>query len=251
MLRLLTLLLLGYLPDSLAQQQCSLCFGGGEPNLNNTIGGNPGDTGCSAFANDVEIDADGCRDLQVLGYRWCDCPDYPEEFFCSMCNDGFFAIPNRFKQIPGLDKTCEDRLFVPKTSVDSCDDAMKPGFVCGCPEAEEPHCSICGAGTAEDAKIAYPDALLTINKVGSFTCQELVNQALLGSLTMEQCGLVQAEASETCGCAVLDGLPEETDEVNESIAETPAEVDEEPADSGAKRQEYAIWFLAGAMVWWL
>lgn len=218
----ITLLLLA--GSTTAQQQCPLCFGDAEPNLEKTIGGAPDGPSCGSLVMDVEIDLDGCRELQKLGYQWCDCPEYPKDYFCPMCQGGFVDIPKRFKEIPGMGgKTCDDKLFVKKSS-DSCADAMKPGYVCGCPDAPEPECTICGLAVEEDSKITNPEARLTINNVGSYTCQEFANQAILGSLTTEQCALVQEQAFEACGCVGSD--PSESTEMGPEMGNSTEKADE-------------------------
>lgn len=239
----------------LAQQQCTLCLGGAEANLTKTIGGAPGDPSCSSVASDVEtFDEDSCRELNVVGYRWCGCPDFPVDHYCPMCKDAVSDLPNRFKEIPdGTGKTCDDKLFVPKGSVESCEDATKPGYACGCPEAEEPHCKICGGTVEDDSQITKPDALLTIDGVGSYSCQELVNQALLNNLSDEQCGLVKAEAFETCGCPGTAGetMPEESDTPpEESTTDVPVETDEPTSSSrdSLARREFALIALWGAFL---
>lgn len=235
MQRLLATLLLLAGISTAQQQKCSLCFGDAEPNLEKTIGGAPDGPSCGSLVMDVEIDLDGCRGLQKLGYQWCDCPEYPQDYFCPMCQDGFVDIPKRFKEIPGMGgKTCDDKLFVKSSSVDTCADAMKPGYVCGCPDAPEPECTICGLDVEEDSKITNPEATLTINNVGSYTCQEFANQAILGSLTSEQCALVQEQAFEACGCMrsspsseSTETLPEmnNTSDKADASTEVPVETD--------------------------
>jgi len=120
--------------------QCSLCFGGGEAaNLANTVGGGTANgVPCSELVNNVELaDSDGCRDLQLLGYRYCDCPSYPTDYFCAMCDDASMDIPDRFRVIPGTEDTCEDLLFVKKDSAgDSCDDIQMLSVFCECPGIE-------------------------------------------------------------------------------------------------------------------
>lgn len=234
MMRLSTLLLLLLSTTTTAQtSSCSLCLGGAEANLTKTIGGTPTDPSCAALSSNVEIDEDGCRDLQVLGYRWCDCPDYPEDYYCPMCKNAFTNIPNRFKQIPGTGKTCEDQLFVPKSSVGSCLEAMKPGYVCGCPDADEPYCTICGGSVEGDAQITNPEAMLTINGVGSFSCQELVDQAIVGDLSVDQCGLVQAEAFQVCGCQGNTNTATDSLTTQDGTTEVPVETDEVGSDDSA------------------
>lgn len=202
---------------------CSLCVGGAPANLTKFIGGGTEGVSCGDVATNVILSEDGCFSLQLQGYRYCDCPDYPRDYFCPMCENAFMDIPNRFKTIPGTEDSCDEKLFVRASEVDGdCEEAMKPGFVCGCPGAEEPECKICNGNSNA---ISNPDAQLVISGVGSFTCQELVDQALLGSLDMEQCVLVQAEAFTACGCMeTTDGNEEIPVEDNEDGTTTsPAE----------------------------
>jgi hypothetical protein len=211
MLRSLVFARMLYTQAVTAQEQCPLCLGGAEPNLNLTVGGASDGVSCSLLVTDVELDVDGCRELQLVGYRYCGCPEYPEDYFCPMCKDSFVDIPNRFKMIPGTDISCDDHLFIKASDLSSCDDAMKAGYVCGCPEAEEPFCQVCGGSIEDDENLDQPDALMTISGVGSYTCRELANQALLGILSEEQCLLVKAEAAKACGCAVSNPSNENTE----------------------------------------
>jgi len=233
------LLLLHVLPMTtvlvvvVGQTECTLCFGGDEANLTKTVGGASDGVPCSLLITDVNINEEDCRDLQLLGYRYCDCPSYPAEYFCPMCPNAATDIPNRFQLIPGTDDTCDDQLFVSIDEVDSCDDAMKPGFVCGCPGAIKPDCMICG-GTSNDIS-NVSDERLTIESVGSFTCEEFANQAVLGDLTVEQCALVTEEATSFC-CPSPEEEEEDTtttpspDDTNDTTG-TEAEATTRPEES--------------------
>jgi hypothetical protein len=213
MLRSLVFASLLYPQAVMAQEeQCPLCLGGAEPDLSLTIGGAADGVSCSQLVSDVELDADGCQELQLLGYRHCGCPEYSQDYYCPMCKNSFMDIPNRFMMIPGTDITCDEHLFIKASDLNSCEDAMKAGYVCGCPEAEEPFCQICGGSMEDDENLGTPDALMTISGVGSYTCRELANQALLGSLSAEQCSLVQEQASSACGCVVSNPSTEDTKE---------------------------------------
>ncbi|CAB9502708.1 expressed unknown protein [Seminavis robusta] len=253
-----------YLPIVSAQQQCPLCYGGdAAANLNNTIGGAADGVTCGEFLNDVELDSDDCLNLQLVAYRYCGCPRYPEEFYCPMCKDSFVNIPNKFKTIPGTEKTCDEKLFVKSSEMPSngCSDAMKPGYVCGCPDAEEPFCQICGGSVEDDTKIRNPEATLTINGVGVKTCQQIANEALLGSLSIEQCSLVQAEAFTTCGCEGSEELEANaptsdassknnaTDVPLETDAATPSPTEED--NSAATISNYFWASLLGVVAMWL
>ena len=213
------LLAVSQLLPAICEAQCTLCFGGDDANLTKTVGGAADGVPCSLLISDVNIDEEACRDLQLLGFRYCDCPSYPTEHFCPLCKDSFKDIPNRFKLIPGTDDTCDDKLFVSIDDVESCEEAMKPGFACGCPEAEEPACQICG--DSNDISNFSQDRL-TVNTVGSYMCQEWADQAVLGDLDLEQCALVSAEALEFCGCPrAATEVPEETTSTDMTNATTP------------------------------
>ena len=214
-----------------AQQDsvCSLCFGGEEANLTATVGGAADGVPCSALVNDLLVDEETCRDLQLLGFRYCGCPSYPTDHFCPMCEDSFIDIPVRFQAIPGTPDTCDDRLFVPLEDVDGdCTLAMKPGFACGCPNAEEPACQICG-GQSNDITNLSLDGIL-VQTIGSFTCQEWADQAVLGDLDTEQCALVTDAVADIC-CppveeeeeVVLDTGSDMGDEEESLVAESDSE----------------------------
>lgn len=209
--------------DNNNDEVCSLCFGGDDANLTATVGGAVDGVPCSALTeNLVGIDPTSCRDLQLLGFRYCDCPSYPTEHYCPMCEGSFTNIPVRFQAIPGTQDTCDDRLFVSMDDVDGdCALAQKPGFACGCPNAQPPACQIC-AGTSNDVTNMSLDGIL-VQTIGSFTCQEWADQAVLGDLSdTDQCALVTEAVADIC-CSVVEEEEEDTTAEDSDIMGDPEE----------------------------
>ena len=122
---------------------CTICQDGSTPS------GAFGDVDCLEYQSDLAtIDATNplCTEFQVQGYRNCNCPTFPSDQYCSLCNDGFYQIPNENRRVPLLEKTCSEILF---TSVDSgdCDTNAAAAYYCGCPNAvKNTDCDFCSDG---------------------------------------------------------------------------------------------------------
>lgn len=193
---------------------CTLCIGGEDANLTATVGGAADGVPCAALVDNLEgITPQACQDLQLLGFRYCGCSSYPTDAFCPMCQDAVTDLPVRFQLIPGGGgDTCDDRLFVPVDDVDgNCSLAQKPGYACGCPNAEIPACQICGGESNDITTNPLSEDRVTVPTIGSFTCQEWANQAVLGDLDdIDQCALVTDAVTEVC-CRPVEVVDEETD----------------------------------------
>lgn len=203
-LRVLLLLLIAVVANSqqTTGEECTLCYDGSAANLELTIGGGSGGVKCSTLIEDVQgLSVDACLQLQMLGYTDCACPTYPSQY-CSMCDNDFTAIPNPNTLIPGTATKCSDRLFVKTNETFTCDDAKKPGYVCGCPDAIEPTCNICGSTNSQPTEW---NAQVIADGIGSYTCEELYHQTLLLELVAgDQCTSVQSVAKDVCKCTTND-----------------------------------------------
>ena len=137
---------------SLAAAQCTICSDGSPPN------GKFGGIDCAAFEADLvhtASDSETCRLLQLEAFQACNCPEYPTEQFCPLCENGFFDIadPKRpivvWKNDDGSFLMCEDVLFGDTSVEGQCELYAGASYYCGCPDAEPPTstCSLCGSSS--------------------------------------------------------------------------------------------------------
>jgi hypothetical protein len=182
-------------------------------------------------ANPKEITLEACMNIQALTKEPCGCLSRPAPdtsmlndvipFECSICGKGVMTNPDGVVTTPqGQAARCNALEANAKTiPEDICPDIQQISKEpCGCTSDEtepaeevEPWfgdddsgvCHVCG-GAAK--KVGNPSSMVT-TPIGMFTCYSLVKAGLDGTISMDDCGAVQASAEEECGCYIDTPTP--------------------------------------------
>lgn len=162
----------------IASQSCTLCSDGSTSMQTTTAMIGP--VRCSymeSLVGNLDTTSSTCEEMNLIGYRYCDCPTYPEDIFCSMCSNGSYDIPNLKLKIPLTNETCENYLFSKRADEpdESCDRLHGAAHYCGCPDAEPSSCSFCPTG--QEGPAFSSDKL--VPPLFAFSCADWVNAAKL------------------------------------------------------------------------
>jgi hypothetical protein len=213
-----------------AHAQCTLCADGSAGDVTLSFGSTSCDT-INQVIGSTPADSPECLDLQVQTYRYCACPTYPSDQYCSLCTNGAFTIANPSQAIPALPRnssststasttssssttnsgdyyTCEEVLFARKDNGNVCDILPSAAHVCGCPDSTLPDCSLCttagGSVTASDKRV--PPLFTT-------TCTTFQAMAYMTTTASECSNLladVPVDVSLYCACNDTTASPEAT-----------------------------------------
>jgi hypothetical protein len=188
-------------PFVTAQDQCTLCADGSDPDMS-LMSADLGwsCTDLSQFASILKAGDTECTDLQIVGFQDCACPTYPTGF-CSLCPGGFSDIPDKTVTVPSTTNlTCGDILFVAESVLQGgCEDLAPYRERCGCPT--DVACNFCADGTTP----ANSDRILPyLTRNGqTTTCAQQTSNAF--SAPAELCNEVvvapvAVNAQGFCGC---------------------------------------------------
>lgn len=135
-----------------AAQQCTMCVGGTPFDPNGRIGGATSCFAISQYINATAASDRVCLETQLQSYIGCGCETYPD-IFCPMCEGAFVDITDPNKEIPLVGMTCQEALFVDKSS-GKCTMIQQAAYFCGCPGATPSNCSSVPMGKAQPIRIA-------------------------------------------------------------------------------------------------
>ena len=216
------LLPLALLLASATAQQCTLCADGSTGTLSNSFGGSSVTCGSiGGVIGSTAANSSDCKEVQVQAFQFCDCPTYPEDYFCSLCPDGDFNLTEMDfrRQVPIFPaddedegfRTCRDILFEPIAD-GACEAVTSAAGFCGCPTAPPRTCFLCENATAVTKPTARVPPLFrqTCESLDTLTQFAVSNETCANTTTN-----FPVNVPQFCGCA--DAMEEPLPALNCSL----------------------------------
>jgi hypothetical protein len=204
------------------QPKCTMCADGSMGNVQLSMGS----LSCeyiATVASTVSSDSSTCMDLQMQAYQYCACPTYPTDAFCSVCQNGSMKLFHPLRSIPLLPRsmsisisglggvgnsmdlggnyyTCREVMFARNDGSDVCTIVPKADYLCGCPKATPPSCTMCPPSNTSDAIVA-PNK--RIPPLFTTTCEQIRFAAYMMTSEAECSSLLTSAPVDLpayCGC---------------------------------------------------